>query len=115
MIGADRKRARMHHLGDYWQAQLEGEPEVRLLTPRDSERSFGVAALEVEGISSAALQKHLRESKAILVQDKSGLHSPFTSAVRISPGPHATPAELDRLVAAIRDISRRGLPSPAGG
>ena len=110
MIGSDRKRARMRYLGDYWQAQLQDESRVRLLTPRDPERSFGVAALEMQGVSSTALQKHLRDTTGILVQDKAGRHSPFASAVRVSPGPHAMPAELDRFVAAIREVARRGLP-----
>jgi selenocysteine lyase/cysteine desulfurase len=111
LIGAERKRARMRYLGDYWQTQLRDEPRVRMLTPSDLERSFGVAALAVEGVPSEGLQKHLRDQKGILVQDKAGLHSPFESAVRVSPSPHAVPSELDRFVAAIRDVARRGLPS----
>ena len=110
-IGAARKRARMRHLGDHWQQRLASEPRVRLLTPRHPDRSFGVAALAVEGVPSAALATHLRARKSIRVQDKAGRHSPFASAVRVSPGPCATPAELDRLVAAIREVARDGLPS----
>jgi selenocysteine lyase/cysteine desulfurase len=111
LIGAERKRARMRYLGEYWQAQLRDEPRVRLLTPPDPERSVGIAALEVDGISSATLQRHLRNEKGILVQDKAGPHSPFGSAVRVSSGPHAATSELDIFVAAIRDVARRGLPA----
>jgi selenocysteine lyase/cysteine desulfurase len=108
-IGSERKLARMRHLGEHWQAQLRNESKVRVLTPRDPDRAFGVAALEVDGVPSATLQKYLREERGILVQDKAGRHSPFSSAVRVSPGPHTEHAELDRFVSAIRDIARRGL------
>lgn len=111
MIGAERKRARMRLLGDYWQNQLRDEPRVRLLTPSAPERYFGVAAFAVEGVSSASLQKYLRDAKGILVQDKAGRHSPFDNALRVSPGPHTELAELDRFIAAVRDVARRGLPS----
>ena len=110
-IGAARKQARMRYLGDHWQARLASEPRVRILTPRAPDRSFGVASLAVEGVASDALAKHLRERTGILVQHKAGRHSPFTSAVRVSPAPYATPAELDRFVAAIRAVVRDGIPA----
>ena len=109
-LGAERKRSRMRYLGDYWQDRLRQEPRVRVLTPHDSARSFGVASVMVEGIPSAALQKQLRRRNNIRVQDKSGRYSPFANAVRVSPGPCATPRDLDRFVAAIRDAARNGIP-----
>ena len=109
-IGTERKRARMRFLGDCCQGRLGEVRGVRILTPRDRERSFGVAALMVEGVPSAALAKHLRSREGILVQDKAGRHSPFENALRVSPGPYTTPAELDRLVAAIGAVARDGLP-----
>ena len=109
MLGAERKRARMRYLGDYWQERLQLEQGVHVLTPRDSARSFGVAAIKMDGVSSKSLTKHLRK-QGILVQDKAGRHSPYKNAVRISPGPCATPRELDRLVSAVGIVARNGLP-----
>lgn len=100
-LGAERKRARLRRLGDHWQGRLQALPGVTVLTPRDPERSFGPAAFAVAGLPSAALARQLRERHAILVQDKSGRHSPFANAIRVSPGAHATIEELDRLVAAV--------------
>ncbi|HXG69326.1 MAG TPA: aminotransferase class V-fold PLP-dependent enzyme [Gemmatimonadaceae bacterium] len=110
-LGADRKRARTRYLGDYWQSRLADVPKVRLLTPRDPVRSFGVASFMVEGVPSDALVKHLRQRKGLLVQSKAGRHSPFANAVRVSPGPYTTPGELDRLVAAVREVARSGIPN----
>lgn len=110
ILGADRKRARTRYLGDYWQSRLAEVPNVRMLTPRDPARSFGVASFMLEGVPSDSLVKHLRQRKGLLVQSKAGRHSPFANAVRVSPGPYTTPGELDRLVAAVYEVARSGLP-----
>lgn len=105
-LGAERKRARLRRLGDYWQDRLQALPGVTVLTPRDPGRSFGPAAFAVDGLPSKALARQLRERHAILVQDKAGRHSPFANAIRVSPGAHATLEELDRLVAAVGEEIR---------
>ena len=109
-LGAERKRARLRFLGDHWQDRLRGVPGVRLLTPRDPARSLGVASFAVEGVPSKALASHLRTRHGIGVQDKAGRHSPYGSAVRVAPAVHTTPRELDRLVAAVVEVARRGVP-----
>ncbi|HEX2722778.1 MAG TPA: aminotransferase class V-fold PLP-dependent enzyme [Gemmatimonadaceae bacterium] len=96
-IGLERKRARVRYLGEYWQSRLASTPGVRILTPREAERRFGVASFMIEGVDPAALVKHLR-SKGILVQNKAGRHSPFANAIRVSPGVYATTEELDQFV-----------------
>jgi len=84
---------------------------ARLLTPINAERSTGVGAFAIDGIPSADVVKHLRTRKKVLVQDKSGRHSPFTNAIRVSPGPCTSLAELDAFAAAVADIATRGLPT----
>ncbi len=111
MLGQERKLARMRYLGKYWQEKLNGDPKIQILTPPQSDRSFGVASLAVKDIPSSALFRYLRKEKKILVQDKAGRHSPFANAIRISPGPYTTPKELDRFVAAIKDVASGGLPA----
>ncbi|MGK2935538.1 MAG: aminotransferase class V-fold PLP-dependent enzyme [Gemmatimonadaceae bacterium] len=110
VLGADRKRARTRYLGDYWQSRLSAVPKIQLLTPSDPSRSFGVASFMVDGIPSDELAKHLRQRKGLLVNSKAGRHSPFANAVRVSPGPYTTPGELDRLVAAVVEVARSGIP-----
>ncbi|MFT3744073.1 MAG: aminotransferase class V-fold PLP-dependent enzyme [Pyrinomonadaceae bacterium] len=110
MLGPARKLARMRFLGKYWQERIRQIPKVKLLTPTGSDRSFGVASFAVDGIPSSALMKYLRKEKGILVQDKSGRHSPFNNALRVSPGPCAAPRELDRFLAAVKHPATLGLP-----
>ena len=108
-LGGERKRARLRLLGLHWQDQVRLIPGVVMLTPSDPERWCAAAAFAVEGIPSEALAKHLREESGILVQSKTGRHSPFPNAIRVSPGPHATTEELDRLVHAVGEVARVGL------
>ena len=65
----------------------------------------------IEGIGSKELARHLRSSKRILVQDKAGRHSPFSNAVRVSPGLYTSPRELDAFVAAVKEAARNGIPT----
>jgi selenocysteine lyase/cysteine desulfurase len=107
-LGAERKRARLLRLGAYWQDALAGIGGVRLLTPRQPGRWCGPAAFALDGVPSGPLATYLRRRRGLLVQDKAGRHSPFTSAIRVSPGAHSTLAELDRLVEAVRGVARTG-------
>jgi selenocysteine lyase/cysteine desulfurase len=109
-VGLARKRARLRYLGDHWQERVRGVPGVSLLTPRDPARSLGVASFAVDGVPSKRLAEHLRKRRGILVQDKAGRHSPFANAVRVAPQVHTTPQELDRFVAAVREVARNGVP-----
>lgn len=110
-IGAERKRARLRELGARWQDAVRGEPRVQLLTPRTAHRWAGPASFAMDGIPSKVLARHLHQRRGVLVQDKSGRHSPFANALRVSPGFWATTAEVDRFVQAVRDVARRGLPA----
>jgi selenocysteine lyase/cysteine desulfurase len=102
-LGLERKRARIRFLGDYWQSRLAKVPRVRALTPSDSSRSFGVASIMIDGLPAERVVKALR-AKGIIVQDKSGRHSPFANAVRVSPGVYATTPELDRFIAGVKAL-----------
>lgn len=105
-IGAERKGARLLRLGAHWQDQLAGIEGVQLLTPRQPGSCCGPAAFALEGVPSAQLATRLRENHQVLVQNKAGRHSPFQSAIRVSPGAHSTFEEVDRLVEAVRSVAR---------
>ncbi len=111
MLGQKRKLSRMRYLGKYWQDNISGDSKIEILTPSQTERSFGVASFAVRDMPSSALVRYLRKEKGILVQDKSGRHSPFTNAIRVSPGPYTTPKELDKFVAALKSVVRSGIPA----
>lgn len=108
-VGVERKRARLRQLAQRWQDQLRDVPGVVFLTPPEAERSCAAAAFAVERLPSKALAKHLRDARQILVQDKAGRHSPYANAIRVSPGAHTTIAEVDRFVAAVRDVVQSGI------
>ena len=105
-IGVAQKRARLRYLGDRWQSRVAAVPRIRLLTPRAPERSFGTAAVAVDGVSSTELYERLRKDFGIATQAKNGRHSPFREALRISPAAHASVAEVDRLADALIRIAR---------
>jgi selenocysteine lyase/cysteine desulfurase len=108
-LGFARKQARVKYLGDYWRERLSRVPRIKFMTPTDPARSFGVAAFMIDGLPSAKVAKRLHERNGIIVQDKSGPHSPFKNAIRVSPGVYATTRELDRFVAAVTRIAASGL------
>ncbi len=110
-IGLARKRARIGVLGAQWQDKLSDLPKVRLLTPREDGRSFGVASFAVDGVPSDKLARHLREAAGINVQDKAGKHSPFQNAIRVSPGVYTLRTEVDKLVTAVSAVAEEGIPA----
>lgn len=106
----ERKAQRLRALGVYWQARLRAVPGIRLLTPAQTDRACGTASFALDGVPSSALAKYLRLNRGVLVQDKAGRHSPYTNAIRVSPGAHALLSELDQFVDAVCDVARTGLP-----
>ncbi len=105
-IGVAQKRARLRFLGDRWQSRIADAPRIKLLTPRDPQRSFGTAAVAVDGLSSRELYERLRKDFGIVTQAKNGRHSPYTEALRISPAAHARVEDADRLAEALLRIAR---------
>ncbi len=105
LLGLARKRARIRLLGDYWQKRLADVRGVSVLTPRDGARSFGVASMMFDNIPSDKAVHELR-GKGFVLQDKSGRHSPYRNAIRVSPGVYASTSELDRFVTAVRQLAQ---------
>ena len=65
--------------------------------------SVGITTLELPGVHSDALQKRLRKRHRILTQSMDGnKRAPEIRGLRITPNVYTTPAELDRLVAALQ-------------
>jgi selenocysteine lyase/cysteine desulfurase len=105
-IGVSRKRARLRYLADRWQSRVRGLPRLKVLTPPAPSRSFGTAAVAIEGMSSRDLYERLRHGYGIGTQAKNGRHSPYTEAVRISPAAHASVDDVDRLADALTAIAK---------
>lgn len=106
-IGVSRKRARLMHLAAEWQASARDIKGFRLLTPTAAERSFGFGAFALDHVPSKTVQERLRREFGMVVQDKASRpYRPFDNAVRVSPQPFTSIAELQRFVSALRTIAR---------
>ncbi len=95
------------HLAAEWQSAARDIKGFRLLTPMTSDRSFGFCAFALDHVPSKTVEDRLRREFAMVVQDKASRpYRPYDNAVRVSPQPFTTTAELQRFVSALRTIAR---------
>lgn len=106
-LGAARKAERLRYLTAYWRTRAGAAlPGARFYTLPDPAMSISLCTLELPGVEAGALQRGLRERHRILVQAMSGnARTPEIRGVRVSPNVFTTPAELDRLVAALASVA----------
>lgn len=93
--------------------RLAGEKRIRVLGMADARRRVGTIALTIDGLSPADAAASLDASFGIAV--RAGLHcAPYAhrafgtfpdGALRVSPGPFSTAADIDLLAGAILEIS----------
>ena len=103
-LGAARKGARLRYLSSYLRKRINSVlPNVRFYAASDPAMSIGITTIELPGVSSDGLQKRLRERHQILTQSMAGnKRAPEIRGLRITPNVYTTPAELDRLVGALK-------------
>lgn len=102
-LGAERKAARLRHLAAHLREKVSAAvPGARYYAAADPAMSCGITTIELPDVDPAALQARLRERDAILVQAMTGLvRAPEIRGLRVTPNVYTSPAELDRLAAAI--------------
>jgi selenocysteine lyase/cysteine desulfurase len=97
-IGSKRKEERLRYLKNYWVEQVIDIPGVKINTPLGDGQSCAIANVAVDGIAPEQLAKDLFDA-----------HRVFTVAVkmgvRVSPNLFNTLADLDALVAGIRQLA----------
>lgn len=100
-IGADRKEARLRYLQNYWTNKVRSLPHVQLNTPTDPARSCAIANVGIKGMKPGDMAKTLLDKYKIytVAIDGAGVHG-----CRITPNVYTTTAELDALVAALKDM-----------
>lgn len=107
-IGVPNKEARLRYLRDYWVERVRDVKGVQILTPDVPRLHGAISALRIGGRSSLAdsqaLARRLREQYGIFTVARGGLAS--GAVVRITPAIFTRPADLDRLVSAVREIAR---------
>lgn len=100
-IGSANKEARLRFLTQYWVNQVRGLPDVRIMTPTDPQRSCAIAGFGIAGNSGHAIVDYLmREHKIFTVTRDLDGHD----IVRVTPHLYTSLADLDKLVAAIRQL-----------
>jgi selenocysteine lyase/cysteine desulfurase len=103
-IGVTAKAARLRYLRDRWVGQVRALPGVQVLTPDDPTLHAGMTSFRLAGRTTFAANADLR--KDIFARDKIFTierDGPANGAcVRVTPSFWNTPADMDRLAAAIR-------------
>ena len=98
-LGKPRVAARIHVLNRRLKAGLAAMSHVRLYTPRSEALSAGLVCFDVDRLSPGAVVEALRRRRIIASV------TPYaTSYARLAPGLVNSPAEVDRVVAAIRSL-----------
>lgn len=102
MIGPKRKEDRLRYLQNYWTDQVRDVPGIRVNTPKDPQRSCGIANVGSENMSPHELAKQLLEKHNIytVAIDEHGVHG-----CRITPNIYTTTKELDKFVFALKSLS----------
>ncbi len=98
-IGGARKEARLRFLKERWTAQVKDLPGVSFNSPLDAEQSCAIANFTIAGQGP-------KETAALLYDRYRIFTVGVKTGVRVAPNLHCTLADLDRLVAAIVELSR---------
>src|SRR5262249_31214973 len=104
-IGSERKAARLRYLRDRWMKRLHGQPRVRIHTSFDAAMSCAIGNVQVEGIDSQALAKHLFDTKRIIVVPIR--HAEF-EGLRITPSVYTTTDEIDLFAEEMERVIAKG-------
>ena len=107
-IGIERKAARLRHLRDRWMKRLLAQPRVRIHTSFDPAMSCGIGNVQVEGVDTQALARHLFDTRRIIVVPIK--HEEF-EGLRVTPCVYTTPDEVDLFAEAMEQVIARGLPA----
>jgi len=107
-IGIERKAARLRYLRDRFMRRLASQPRVKVHTSFDPAMSCGIGNVQVDGVDSAALAKHLFDTRRIIVVPIK--HAEF-EGLRVTPCVYTTADEVDRFAEAVEQVIAKGLPA----
>ena len=103
-----RKRARLQYMRNYWVSGIRDVDGVEILTPDDPERYGATTSFRLKGMHSFEQAKQVQDvlfaKHNVLTVARKGITK--GAAVRVTPALYNTTAELDRLVAAIKQEYR---------
>lgn len=109
-VGPSLKAARIRYLRDRWVKAVRGTRGIDLLTPDDRDMVAGITSFRIQGrtgrADNQAVATELLEKHGIFTVWRNGLAK--GDCVRVTPALYNTPADADRLVAALNAIAARG-------
>ncbi len=100
-VGAERKAARLVYLRDRWAQRLLEHDRVRLHTSLRPGFACGIATVQVDGVDSQALARHLWDAHRILTV---GIVHPEFEGIRVSPSVYTSEDEIDRFADAVEAV-----------
>lgn len=107
-VGLPAKARRLRYLRDRWAEAVRDDPRLQVLTPNDPALHAGITSFRIAGRTSRednlALKKLLFDRHRIFTVERVGVAK--GACIRISPSFVNTPAQMDALAAALREISR---------
>jgi isopenicillin-N epimerase len=115
-VGAERKAARLRYLTLRWANALKVHPRVKILSNLgEPAETWGVAAVNIEGIDVRDLAKFLMDKYRIIVVPLVGGAPPNQvfdyQALRVSPNIYTTLEEIDTFVTAMEEALKGGVPA----
>lgn len=109
-IGIPQKAARLRYLRDRWVHAVADVKGVSILTPEDAKLTGAITGFRLHNRGSSdanrALATTLHDEFGIFTFQRTGLAK--GDCVRVTPTLYNTPADADKLAAAIRTIAARG-------
>lgn len=107
-LTVERKCARLQYMRNYWVSRVRDVEGVEILTPDDPERYGATTSFRLKGMRSFEQAKKVQDvlfaKHNVLTVARKGITQ--GAAVRVTPALYNTTAELDRLVAAIKQEYR---------
>ncbi|WP_412070293.1 aminotransferase class V-fold PLP-dependent enzyme [Rubrivirga sp. IMCC43871] len=108
-IGVERKAARLRFLRDSWVAPAREIPGVDILTPDDADLVGAITSFRLHGRGSReanlAISDTLQDEFGLFTVQRGGIAN--GDCVRVTPALYNSPADVDRLVAALAVMAAR--------
>lgn len=109
-VGPAYKAARVRHLRDLWVGAVRGTPGIDILTPDDADLVAAITSFRLHGRTgkeeNQAIVRELFEQHRLFTVWRTGLAR--GDCVRVTPALYNTPADAERLSAALRTMAGRG-------
>jgi selenocysteine lyase/cysteine desulfurase len=106
-VGAAHKVARLRYLRDRWVRAIRDLSNLDVLTPDDPEMAGAITSFRLHGRTSSEdhqrLAETLRKQYGLFTVRRTGLER--GDCVRVTPALYNSPADVDRLVTALKQLS----------